>query len=366
MNAISIISGRPNIIKSESVHLGLTQNGYSHEIVDVGVYNKPYGAETYKNLNLPNPKVILDDVQIGDSYLESLSFFSDKFMGVFKKIKPDVIIAYGDLDPSVGAAFAALQLGIPIIHVEAGLRNYDFYDTEEINRVVLDHFAIQLHATSENAKSNLLKEKIDKEKIFLTGNTIIDVLKRHLPDANENIISEIGLESKGYGLVTIHRLENLNSFDRLYGILKSIEEIQKTIPVLLIQYSSTELAFRKHNLYTMLSNFANLKTVKTFSYHDYLGILKNALFVLTDSSGIQDETTYLNIPCLTCRNSTHRTETLTIGSNQLVGTNSSEITDAVHKIIHNKPNKERSYPPEWDFDFRQNIAKSMKGLLWGK
>ena len=354
MSVISIVSGRPNLIKSESVHLGLTLNGITHEIVDIGVYKKPYGAETFKNLKLPNPIELLDDVQLGKSYLETLRIYSERFKATFQATKPDAIIVYGDLDPSVGAAFAAIQLEIPLVHIEAGLRNHDLYDTEEINRIVLDHLAIQLHATSENAKSNLIKEKISKDKIFVTGNTIIDAIKRHLPSAREDVIREIGLESKEYGLVTIHRLENLNSFDKLYGIIKSIEEIQKEMPILLIQYSSTDMAFKKHNLMSMLSNLPNVKLIKTFPYHDYLGIIKNALFVLTDSSGIQDETTYLNIPCLTCRNATHRTETITMGSNQLVGTNSKVITKAVHEIIRNKSTKETHYPIEWDLDISEN------------
>lgn len=160
----------------------------------------------------------------------------------------DVLLVYGDLDPGVAAVLAAHRLHIPIAHVEAGLRDHDVYDTEELNRIVIDKFSRHLFATSVAARENLLNENISEKQIFVVGNTITDALRRHLHLANHDILTLLHVQDKRYGLVTIHREENLTSRENLEQIICGLEQVAHDIPLVFIQYAATQGALKIHQL----------------------------------------------------------------------------------------------------------------------
>lgn len=353
MRTVSIIGGRPNVIKAASIHQSLIEAGLQHKIIDIGVYKKPYGEKIYAELNLPIPSMVLE-VPSTQDYLLGIKFLIAEISRALDIIKPDILLIYGDINPGVAASLSSVNKGIPFVHIEAGLRNYDLNDTEEINRLVIDKFSKFLFCTSKDAKNNLLKESFNQQKIFVVGNTIIRTLSGHLRLAKLEILKELELLNKTYGLVTIHREENLTSPSRLDNIFKGIKEIQQKIPLVFIKYASTTKALEE-NGYSNLESLTNLKIVNTLSYHHYLGLLKNAAFIITDSSGIQDESTYLGIPCIVCRESTHRINTLEYGNSHLVSDNPEEIVIEVKRALASK-RKKASYPIEWDMDVGKSIA----------
>lgn len=354
MRALSVIGGRPNIIKAEPVHRGLIQAGIEHVIIDTGVFQKGYGKKIYSELKLPDPTVILP-YPTSDEYLLNIKFLAGELNKALTFIKPNVVIVYGDLNPSVAASISSLNKNIPLVHVEAGLRNNDLNDTEEINRLIIDKFSQFLFCPSMIARNNLLNERFDQEDVFIVGNTIISALKEHIEFASTSVLQELGLKKKNYGLLTIHREENLKSPGRLDNIFKGIKEVQRETPLIFIKYASTNRALTESD-HVNLASLKNLKLVNTMSYHEYLGVLKNARFVITDSSGIQDETTYLGIPCITCREATHRTDSLVYGNNYLVSDDQEKIIHETNRIINQSiPNV--SYPLEWDLDAGKLIAK---------
>lgn len=353
MRVVSVIGGRPNVIKAEPVHRGLVRAGIHHEIIDVGVFQKPYGEKTYGELELPKPSLLLQPLEYED-YLANIKFLVTELNRGLDSIKPDVLLVYGDLNPGVAASLSSLNKSIPLVHIEAGLRNHDPNDTEEINRLIIDKFSRLLLCTSESAKENLVKEGFNQKDIFIAGNTIISALKGHLKLANINLLQNLGLVNKKYGLLTVHREENLVSPGRLDNIFKGIKEIQQEIPLIFIEYSSTAKAFTRNNQNDFAS-LENLKIINTLSYHDYLGVLQNASFVITDSSGIQDETTFLGIPCITCRETTHRVDTLSHGNNHLVSDDPEKIVLEVKKAL-SLEKISVSYPLEWDIEVENSIV----------
>lgn len=359
MRAVSIIGGRPNLIKAGPVHSGLANAGIHHEIIDTGVYRKPYGPKSFRELGLLSP-VLLDNFLENEEYISSIKLLASQFKHKLETINPDFVIIYGDLNPGVAASISALISNIPCVHVEAGLRNYDLTDTEEINRLIIDRFSKFLFCTSSTARDNLLKEGYSASRVFVVGNTIIAALKQHIGFADFSTLVRLGLSNRQYGLVTIHREENLTSKENLGEIIEGINLIQQNIPLVFVQYSSTIHAIDKNGQPSFRSS-ENLKCINTLSYHEYLGLLSKAKFIFTDSSGIQDEATYLGIPCLTCRETTHRIDTLISGGNHLVPANAQRIYAAVRQIL-DSPQSTVAYPNEWDLDVGGKIASIIKRL----
>lgn len=356
MLAISIIGGRPNLIKTEPVHKGLIDAGINHLLVDVGVFRKEYGARTYSELGLPNP-IVLNPVIETDDYLKDFKKFANNYQEVFQEFKPDVVLVYGDLNPGFSASVAASVCNIPIAHVESGLRNYDIDDTEEINRLTIDRFSKIHFAISHSSYNNLVREKFNKRNICLSGNPITNALSAHLPFAETSLLDKFSLKPKQYGLITIHRDENLRNSSKLRKILEIIQGVQLEIPLVFIQYSSTLKAIH-HLDKTDFDKLKNVTLLNTVSYHDYLGLLNNTAFVFTDSSGLQDETSFLGIPCFTCRENNHRPDTL-LGTNKLVGPDSKKTVKLIISSAQNIGQTNPSYPKEWDFNVGRRISKKL-------
>jgi len=339
---ISIVVGtRPEIIKMSPVIRECEKLKLDYFILHTGQhYSYTMDRVFFEQLELPSPKYNLD---VGSgSHAEQTGKILTGIEKILLEEKPDVVLVQGDTNTVLAGALAASKLRIKVGHVEAGLRSYDRDMPEEINRVLADHCSDFLFAPTEKSRQMLLKGGISDEKIFVTGNTIVDAVFQNikLADKKINILDELGLKKQEYFLLTAHRQENVDDKSRFDGILKGLKQLTReyNIPVI---YPIHPRSRKKLNVF-------NLETigVKLMDPLDFLGFLqleKNAKVVLTDSGGVQEETCILGTPCVTLRDNTERPETLDVGSNILAGTTPEKIIESTSIMYDN--NK------EWDNPF---------------
>jgi len=256
---------------------------------------------------------------------------------VLREESPDVVLVEGDTNTVLAGALAAVKLGIRVGHVEAGLRSYDRQMPEEINRVLADHCSDLLFAPTEKSKRILLGEGIREEKIFVTGNTIVDAVYQNLEISKKkvNVLDCLGVDNGGYFLATVHRQENVDNKKKFKGILEGLEMVQKEfgLPVVYPIHPRAKKQFKVFNL-----KVKGVKIVEPLDYLSFLQLASNAKLILTDSGGVQEEACILRVPCVTVRYNTERPETLEVGSNVLAGTDPYEIIENV-KLMLNHRNK---------------------------
>jgi UDP-N-acetylglucosamine 2-epimerase (non-hydrolysing) len=331
---IAIVLGtRPEIIKMSPLIRACESMGLDYFVIHTGQhYSFDMDKIFFGELQLPLPKFNLDigsgthGEQTGKIMMGSEAILSSE--------KPDVVLVQGDTNTVLAGSLAAAKLSIPVGHVEAGLRSFDKNMPEELNRIVADHVSDFLYAPTNGAKENLLREGIEREKIIVTGNTIVDAIYQNSKIARlkSDILERLNLRSKDYFLVTLHRQENVDDRSRLKEILKGLELIRKCLskPVIFPIHPRT----RK-----MLDNFelcANgIEIIDPIGFLDFLQMESNARIVLTDSGGVQEETCILGTPCVTLRETTERPETLEVSSNILAGIQSQAIVDATKSQINN-------------------------------
>lgn len=251
---------------------------------------------------------------------------------VLTKEQPDIVLVEGDTNTVLAGALAACKLGIRIGHVEAGLRSYNWRMPEEINRVLTDNCSDYLFAPTENSRRILLSEGISDDKIFVTGNTIVDAVYQNLDTAKEKrILNDLHLEPKDYFLVTAHRQENVDVKERLKGIISGLELIGEEFgfPVVYPIHPRTRKRMNHFGI-----KAGNITFVEPVDYFSFLQLEANSQLVLTDSGGVQEETCILNVPCVTLRDNTERPETLEVGSNMLVGTEPERILEGVRLMLN--------------------------------
>jgi len=271
--------------------------------------------------------------------------------------KPDLVLVVGDVNSTIAASLASVKLGIPVAHVEAGLRSFDRTMPEEINRILTDALADHLFVTEEDAISNLLKEGRPRDRIHLVGNVMIDALRRFLPLAREsNIGNELGLlDGNGFvpfAVLTLHRPSNVDSVQTLEKLLTAIDAVAEELPVIFPVHPRTQERLKDANA----KHHRRLWLTPPVSYLDFLCLLDRSRFVLTDSGGIQEETTALGVPCLTLRENTERPVTVTQGTNQLVGRDPVKIVAAAREILAGKTTR-GNVPQLWDGNAAVRIVK---------
>jgi UDP-N-acetylglucosamine 2-epimerase (non-hydrolysing) len=245
--------------------------------------------------------------------------------------KPDVVLVQGDTNTMLAGALAAAKLHIKVGHVEAGLRSYDRRMPEEINRVLADHTSDYLFAPTERSRELLLKEGIGEEKIFVTGNTIVDAVFQNLKLAKSDVLKEIGLKEKAYILVTAHREENVDDPERFKNILKGIDMVSKELdmPAVYPIHPRSRKMMEKFGF----SVNGSIKLIEPLDYLNFLKLEAGAKLVLTDSGGVQEESCILGVPCVTLRDNTERPETVEVGSNVLAGIESDKIAESARRMI---------------------------------
>jgi len=339
---IAIILGtRPEIIKMSPIIRECEERGLDYFILHTGQhYSYNMDRVFFEQLELPEAKYNLD---VGSgSHAEQTGKMLIGIEKILLKEKPDIVLVEGDTNTVLAGALAATKLHIKVGHVEAGLRSYYREMPEEINRILADHCSDYLFAPTEKSRKILLGEGIEEEKIFVTGNTIVDAVYQNLEIAKEKVdaLDALGLEKQKYFLVTAHRQENVDNKSRFEGILKGLELITNEFGMPII-YPFHPRARKMMNEFGLKAN--GIELIEPIDYLSFLQLEANAKLVLTDSGGVQEETCVLKVPCVTLRDNTERPETLEVGSNILAGTNPDAILNATKEMIDKENNWENPF-----------------------
>jgi UDP-N-acetylglucosamine 2-epimerase (non-hydrolysing) len=334
-------------MKAAPVLLAVNQkNGTRQTLVHTGQHYDPNMSDVFfEQLDMPRPHVNLA-VGSGTQASQTAEIMT-RFERVVLEDKPDVVVVYGDVNSTLAAALVCAKLLIPVAHVEAGLRSFDRSMPEEINRVLTDQVSDVLFTPSEDGIDNLVREGIGKEKIHLVGNVMIDTLMRLLPKTEQRNPANL---PERYVLLTLHRPANVDTSETLREIVTTLDDIGREVPVIFPVHPRT--ADRLKELGTHLRHFHLLEPVP---YLEFLALQRSAMAVVTDSGGVQEETTYLGVPCLTVRDNTERPVTVTIGSNMLVGRDMLRLRRGLQNVM-NGDWKTGQIPQLWDGQAGQRIA----------
>ncbi len=355
MKIIHIIGARPNFMKAAPVIRAL--DAYA-EIEQTSVhtgqhYDTAMSQIFFEQLELPRPDVNLE-VGSGSHAIQTAQVMI-RFEEYVQDKRPDWVLVYGDINSTVAAALVSAKMMIPVAHIEAGLRSFDLSMPEEINRIVTDRLASLLFTPSMDGNENLLREGVTGDKIHMVGNVMIDTLIRMLPKAEaqwERLSSTLDIQGE-YGLVTLHRPSNVDEVDVLFDLIKALNAISQDLPLIFPVHPRTRVRMENQGLNLSATQ---LRFVEPLGYLEFLALQKRAAVVITDSGGIQEETTFLDVPCLTLRSNTERPVTVTSGTNRLIGSNMEELRRAVGQVL-NGERKQGLIPPLWDGKAGERIAR---------
>ena len=276
------------------------------------------------------------------------------------ELKPDCVLVVGDINSTLAAALVAAKLGFPLAHVEAGLRSLDRSMPEEINRVLTDAVSDYLFTTSRDANDNLAREGIRDEKVFFVGNVMIDTLLRNHSRAKAlQVPARYGMAPGGYALLTLHRPSNVDSLGSLVNILGILGEIQTRLPILFSVHPRTLKRLVEFGLAQRLKAIPGIRLLEPLGYLEFLGLMAEARLVLTDSGGIQEETTVLGVPCLTLRDNTERPITVSQGTNEVVGTSPERVVAASWRVLDGG-GKKGGLPELWDGRAAERIVAVLR------
>ena len=334
MKVMLVVGARPNFMKAAPLVDRMKRYGDYIEpiLVHTGQhYDQNLSGHFFDDLKLPKPDVYLG-VGSGSHAVQTA-----KIMVEFEKVAlenpPHLVVVVGDVNSTVACALVAAKCHIPVAHVEAGLRSFDMGMPEEVNRVLTDRISDYLFVSESSGYQNLISEGVDPDKIFFVGNVMIDSLMAHLKVAQEkSIVRDLGLEPKKYALLTLHRPDNVDHGKTLAHLIQAVRVISGWIPVIFPCHPRTRLNIDKFGLASYFDN-GRFRLIEPAGYLDFLKLEAEAGMVLTDSGGIQEETTILDVPCLTLRKNTERPVTITEGTNMLVGPYPEKIVAAAESIL---------------------------------
>jgi UDP-N-acetylglucosamine 2-epimerase (non-hydrolysing) len=364
LKIMTIAGARPNFMKVASISEAIKRyNGsqadplIEHVLVHTGQhYDEKLSQCFFDELGLPRPDI---NLEVGSaSHSVQTANIMKGFEPVLLDIQPDILIVVGDVNSTVACALVAAKSCFPhgnrfgmvrplIVHVEAGLRSFDRSMPEEINRVLTDALSDVLFVTEEAAIENLQNEGIPRGRIHFVGNVMIDTLRRHLGAARGRLVRERLAINGHYGLVTLHRPSNVDSGEALLPLLECLLEISRDLPLFFPIHPRTRASMQRLGLWGVAESARNFTMLEPLTYLDFLNLLETARLVLTDSGGIQEETTALGVPCVTLRENTERPVTITLGTNYLVGTDPERILTTARDILAGR-GKTGRIPPYWD------------------
>lgn len=350
MRIVHVVGARPNLMKLAAVYRALTcLRKADQTVVHTGQhYDFDMSDVFFEQLGIGSPDI---NLQVGSaSHAKQTAEIMRRFEDVVIDLKPDIVLVYGDVNSTVATALVCAKLRIPVAHVEAGLRSFDRSMPEEINRLVTDQLADFLFTPSEDANRNLDREGISAEKVHLVGNVMIDTLTRMLPAARKHLPDDI---PSRFALVTLHRPSNVDDLDWLKSMLENLKRIGSELSVLFPVHPRTK---QRMNAIGLNGASATLRIMDPLPYLPFLALQERAAVVITDSGGIQEETTYLGVPCLTVRENTERPVTTEIGTNKLVGRDPEHIRKEVENVM-NGCTKRGQIPPLWDGHAGERIAE---------
>ncbi len=360
---LHIVGARPNFMKVAPIYKAIAQRkSLAQVVVHTGQhYDVKMSDVFFTDLGLPAP-----DIHLGvgsGSHAEQTAKVMIELEKVFLAQKPDLVSVVGDVNTTLAAALVATKLLIPLSHVEAGLRSFDRTMPEEVNRIVVDRIADYLLTPSPDGDENLPKEGIPAERIHFVGNVMIDSLLASREAAVKlPTLSQLGLTPGGYAVCTLHRPSNVDDPAVLGGLLDALGFVSKSVPVVFPVHPRTRKMIAEKGLGPKLEQFPNIKTVEPLGYLEFLALTSQAKLILTDSGGLQEESTALNVPCLTLRENTERPITVEVGSNLVVGTSPEKIKEEAARILSGK-GKQGRIPEKWDGKAAERIAELYERVL---
>ena len=358
MKIVSIVGTRPNFIKLAALVEEIKKHKIEHVLIHTSQhYDTSMSHLFFSELQLPKPDeyLVIKTELSGD---EQKKYLKDKIAAAIERHKPDLVIVVGDVNSTVAGAEAAHEIGIKVAHVESGLRSYDKTMPEEINRIRTDEISDFLFTTEKSGNENLEKEGISKDKIFFVGNVMIDTLLKHKEKANKSkILVKLGLAKNNYCTLTLHRPSNVDKKEAFENILSILEEIQGKIKIIFPIHPRARKNIDLFKLNKKIEGMKNLILIEPLGYLDFLCLMTNSKFVLTDSGGIQEETTVLGVPCITLRKNTERPITVEQGTNLLVSTDKNKIIEKSMEIIDNEVDIKNTQPELWDGRASERIVK---------
>lgn len=356
-----IVGARPNFVKAAPVLDALRKRANIQQmLIHTGQhYDYAMSQVFFQQLGLSSPDINLE-VGSGTHTVQTAQVML-RLEPVLLTHKPDLVIVYGDVNSTLAAALVCAKMGIPLAHVEAGLRSFDRTMPEEINRLLTDQVADLLFTPSEDGNVNLVKEGVSPDKIYLVGNVMIDTVTRFLPQVsalwqnNQMRVGNIEVKPGKYVLVTLHRPSNVDDLEMLHSILNALLEISKEIPVIFPVHPRTR---QKINMLQDVIPNPTLHLIEPLDYLDFLALQRYAVVVITDSGGIQEETTFLGVPCLTVRENTERPITVTKGTNTLMGRDMNKLINETYAILNGR-GKRGVIPSLWDGHASERIADAI-------
>ena len=355
MKILNIVGARPNFMKMAPLITALRRRGLTQTLVHTGQhYDEAMSASFFRELGMPAPDI---NLEVGSgTHAEQTARVMLAFEPVVIEQKPDWVVVVGDVNSTLACALVARKLGVKVAHVEAGLRSFDRDMPEEINRVLTDQLADLLLTPSADGDANLLREGIPAERITRVGNVMIDTLLQQVERAQTSLILHtLELEPQTFGVVTLHRPSNVDEPETLRGLLGALGAIAAELPLIFPAHPRTQARLREFGLALP----AGLRMIDPLGYLDFLKLWSHAKLVLTDSGGLQEETTALGVPCLTLRENTERPITIEEGTNRLVGCDPTRIKQTAFAVLRSELKLAGRVPELWDGRAAERIVDAL-------
>ncbi len=357
MKIICVAGARPNFMKiaplmrafsaAPSIEAMLVHTGQH--------YDEKMSDLFFRQLEIPEPQVNLGCG--GGSHAQQTAAIMTAFEPIVLEHKPDVVLVVGDVTSTIACGLVAVKLGVKLAHVEAGLRSHDRTMPEEINRILTDAISDLLFCTEQSGVDNLGKEGIPEEKVHLVGNVMIDTLRQNRAKAEAtSVLEDMGLQPGGYAVITLHRPANVDDPHALAGLIDVLDAVQSDMPAVFPVHPRTLSNLAAGGYKVRVDAMGNLRLTDPIGYLEFLKLMANARIVLTDSGGMQEETSILGVPCLTLRKNTERPITCELGTNRLVGTDPERIIAAYREAMGSEVVGTLDQYPPWDGHAAQRIA----------
>ena len=359
MKIVNVVGARPNFMKIAPL---MDAYGGHPDITPMLVHTGQHYDERMSNLFFRQLGIPEPDINLGigsASHAVQTAGIMKAFEPVVNEHRPDAVLVVGDVNSTIACGLVAVKLGARLIHVEAGLRSFDRGMPEEINRILTDTISDMLFCSEQSGVDNLRSEGIADERIFLVGNVMIDTLMKNRARAEEStILDDLKLSPGSYAVLTLHRPSNVDDPQTFARILAALDVIQKELPIVFPIHPRTKNNIERGSLSGRIGAMKDLRLVEPVGYLDFLKLMSSARLMLTDSGGIQEETTILNVPCLTLRENTERPSTVEMGSNQIVGTDTEVILSAWRDVMSGRAGQ-GGVPELWDGKAAERIVSTI-------
>jgi len=362
LKIVNVAGARPNFMKIAPIVAAMKRRAseFQQILVHTGQhYDANMSDAFFRDLDLPQPDIYLG---VGSaSHAVQTAAVMQAFEPFVLREQPDWVIVVGDVNSTLACALVCAKVGVKTAHVEAGLRSRDRSMPEEINRLLTDQIADLLFTPSRDADKNLIAEGIPVERIRFVGNIMIDSMLGNLDRAKSSTVrSDLGVDDKDYAVLTLHRPSSVDDRAAFTRVLEALEQIAERLPIIFPAHPRARKMIREHGLGELVEKTKGLRLIEPLGYLDFLNLMSGARVVLTDSGGIQEETTVLGIPCVTLRENTERPITVEMGTNTIVGTDTARIVSAAQAALENPSNGNQPIiPPLWDGHTAERIMSEL-------